>query len=527
MTQNTKVLVFGMDGATWDILGPLIEQGAVPTFARLVREGTHGPLASTVHPHSPTAWTSFLTGMNPGGHGIFDFTKRKTGSYDIEPVSTRTRGGKAVWHVLSEQGVRCGVLNVPMTYPPEKVAGYFVSGVFTTEPFGKFTYPVSLLDEMKEALGQPYIVDAHRRQFEKTGEEPDAAELRDFLEELRDVERRRTDATLFLMKKMNPRFVVHVATSTDRAQHTFWRYLADDQTNGAGQSEFRDAVASTYIALDAELKRLWDAMGEDTTVIVMSDHGGGPLKRVLFINAWLEQQGYLVTEQPAPLSRKALVRTAFRTAYTVGRKVLPKAIRHQIAGRVDVGHQTTMKFLRPRAIEWGKSRAFSEGTFGNIVLNVRGREPLGVVAPGADYEALRTEIRRKIEGLIDPATQAPCVERTYAREELYSGARLEHAPDIIVVLKPGYQMVGDFLAIHRGGRKTPTGTLFGSGDRNRFKISGIHSPTGVLLARGATVTPGTRIEGAAIIDLAPTILRMFGVSVPADMDGTVLEELAQ
>ncbi len=518
-----KVLVFGMDGATWDILQPLIDAGRCPTFARLQQGGAAGVLASTVHPHSPTAWSSFLTGMNPGGHGIFDFTKRKPGSYDIEVVSTRSRGGKAVWHVLSERGITCGVLNVPMTYPPEKVAGYFVSGVFTDNPFGNFSYPKTLLDDMKKALGHGYIVDAHRRQFEKTGEDPDPQELRDFLAELNDVERQRTDATLWLVQQHAPRFVVHVATSTDRAQHTFWRYLDATRADHDPRHEFARAIGETYVALDAELGRLCEAMGPDTTVLVMSDHGGGPLNRVLLVNAWLKAEGFLATV--VPRLRKRLVRMAFKNAYMLGKQVLPQGLRARIAGRVDAGRKTTMKYMRPTEMDWSKTRAFSEGTFGNIILNVRGREPEGIVEPGAEYERLRGEIRARLQALKDPATGQPCVEKTYSREELYSGSRLADAPDIIVVLKPGYQMVGDFLAIHRGGGKVPVGTLFGSGEGNRFKISGIHTPDGILIAHGPGIAAGTRIADARIIDLAPTILHTFGVEKPADMDGAILTEL--
>ena len=132
-----KVLVFGMDGADWDIMQPLIDKGDMPAMARLQREGAWGPLASTIHPHSPTAWASFLTGSNPGMHGIFDFVHRKPGTYEMEIFHTKLRGGKSLWQVLSQAGVRCGVMNVPMTHPPEKVNGYFVSGAFTTNAFAK------------------------------------------------------------------------------------------------------------------------------------------------------------------------------------------------------------------------------------------------------------------------------------------------------------------------------------------------------------------------------------------------------
>ncbi len=523
-----KVLVFGMDGADWQVLQPLIDSGRAPTLARLQREGVSGPLASTIHPHSPTAWSSFLTGMNPGKHGIFDFTKRKKGSYDTEVVSTRTRGGQAIWKILSQAGIRCGVMNVPMTYPPEKVAGFFVAGVFTSEPLANFTYPSDVLDDMKKVLGHPYLVEAVRPEFSASADVPDTQVLAKFLEEMKRCENERTDATLHLIQRFNTRYVVHVDISTDRAQHSFWRYWDKTHPLHEPDSPLADAINQTYITADANLGRLWKAMGEEeTTVLVLSDHGGGPFYRVMLINQWLEREGYLATVRPAAMSSRGLMKSVMRSAYQLAKKVLPKSVRTQIAGRVDVGRQNTVRLMRQAEVDYANTRAFTEGTFGNIVLNVRGREPQGTVAPGEEYEALRREMRAKLEAVIDPETGRNAITKTWNREELYSGDRIDIAPDIVAEMAVGYRVVGDFAAVHRGGAaKLPEGVVFASGRANPYKISGIHGPDGIFLAGGPGVARGLRVAQAHIYDLAPTTLALFGLPVPKEMDGTVIEGIS-
>ncbi len=524
--QTEKLLVFGMDSADWRVLQPLIDAGKVPSLARVLREGAHGDLLSTIHPHSPTAWSTFLTGMNPGGHGIFDFMELKPGSYEYTVVKTKSRGGKAIWQTLSEQGVSCGIVNVPMTFPPEKVRGFFISGAFSSDPFGDFSWPKPFLDEVKAKLGHGYRVDVHLREIEdKDGSAGEEKVLRDFLDELNEVEVERTEATLLGIQKFKPRFVVHVHTATDRAQHTFWQYL--DQTRGdySPSHPFAHAVDETYINADQQLAKLWAAMGEDTTVVIMSDHGGGSLRRVLLLNTWLEGEGYLTTEKPQPLSRKAILRSVFRHVVGVARKLLPTSVKIQLKGRFDVGGQTTLK-LAPRSTpDWAKTKAFSEGTFGNIRLNVRGRDPLGCVEPGAEYEALRGEIKRKLEALIDPETGVPAVQRVWLREELYHGTHIEKGPDIVVELKDGYQMVADIIDMMYGSKKEQTKSVFASGEGNRFKLSGIHGPVGIVLARGPGIAAGATIEKAHISDLAPTILMRFGLVPTPGMDGTPLDAL--
>ncbi len=255
----------------------------------------------------------------------------------------------------------------------------------------------------------------------------------------------------------------------------------------------------------------------------MSDHGGAPLNRVLFLNAWLEREGYLATVRPAPFSRAGLARGGFRATFRLAKRVLPQGLRARLKARVPAARGLAMTYLKPTAVRWPATRAFGEGTFGNICLNVAGRERDGVVQPGAAYDALCAEIRAKLESLVDPDTGTRVVERTYQRDELYHGAHVGAAPDIVVVLARGYQMIGDVLALVHD--TSAQAALIADATDNRFLLSGGHGPTGVLLACGRGIAPGTRLDGARLVDLAPTILARFGVTVPSAMDGRVVPAL--
>jgi predicted AlkP superfamily phosphohydrolase/phosphomutase len=507
--SERRVLVVGLDGVGWHDMRRICATG--PAAGRRGHEAVTGPLASTVHPHSPTAWSSFLTGMNPGKHGIYDFLRRRTGQYDIEVVSTRTRGGRALWSILSEAGISCGVMNVPMTYPPEKVRGFFVSGTFTSDPAGALTWPRSIGDELTRVLGAPYRADAHLSDLTAAVNPGDHRVLDAFIERVLAVEDARLRAMVHLIDRHRPRCAVYVATGTDRVQHSAW----DDPPR----------LAPIYRAAGRAIEELMRAMGEETTLIVMSDHGGAPLTRVMDITRWLEREGYWVGQRD-PLTREALAGAAVRGALRLAKATWPRGLRAALKARVPSARGLALRYRRAVPPDWSRTRAFAEGTYGNVVLNLRGREPRGIVAPGAEYTALCEDIRERLLAVVDPVTRARPVERVCLREELYHGPRVHEAPDVIAVLARGYQMVGDVLGLtHDPGDAEWTG-CFASAQPNRFGLTGTHGPVGGFVACGPGIVrrPGTAFP-AHITDLAPTILTLFGVPVPEDMDGRVLAEI--
>ena len=186
--ERERVLVIGIDGATFDLLTPWMEEGFLPNLAALMGSGSHGPLRSTIPPITASAWTSFQTGKNPGKHGLFDFTQYRPGSYETSYVNASSVLAEPLWQVLSRQGKRVVVINVPVTYPPRPVNGYLISGMLTPSMDVEFTYPPDLYQQMVREIGDYQIFLPARAALQMGS--------RDFVNRLRHLSRKRAEAAL-------------------------------------------------------------------------------------------------------------------------------------------------------------------------------------------------------------------------------------------------------------------------------------------------------------------------------------------
>jgi predicted AlkP superfamily phosphohydrolase/phosphomutase len=473
MALSTRpVVVFGIDGATHTLLDPFLSQGKLPNLSRLRQEGACGTLRSTIHPLTPAAWVSMVTGLNPGKHGVYDFRRRKASGYDWEFVNSQSWHGEPVWSILGSLGRKVGVFNVPMTYPPQPVNGFMVSGMGTPPGSRNFIYPSRLADRFKG-------------RFPDYAVEPDAV-TGDLVEYLQRLERsldQRMEALRFLWREnADLDFFMPVFIETDRLHHVFWRFLdpamADYHDPSAGL--WRERVAALYQKIDGVLGELWAWAGERRGyIVVVSDHGFGPLLKDVYMNKWLVDCGYLRLKSRAGAPDRA-------------------------------------SFFAQ--VDWSKSRAYSFGFFGNINLNLHGREPQGIVEPGRDAEDLKAELTARLLELADPETGEAIVDAVYRKEELYSGLHLDQAPDVLVVMR-------DYAYMTRDGYDFNSGQLVGPPMRynpNILAHSGNHRLEGILFMAGEGVRPGFNLQGAAITDVAPTLLYLAGAPVPAGLDGQVL-----
>jgi predicted AlkP superfamily phosphohydrolase/phosphomutase len=274
-------------------------------------------------------------------------------------------------------------------------------------------------------------------------------------------------------------------------------------------------VLEFHRKVDKDVGRLMAEAGPDTLVVVMSDHGFGPVHSFFLTNNWLASLGLLQFKQrPWTAFKKALFRLGFtplrmfRIAKSLGLGSLRKRVRFQqksgLLNRV---------FLSFDDVDWSRTRAFSIGSFGQVYINLAGVRPEGIVQPGDEYEALREQVAREALALTDPRTGEPLVERIYTREEIYSGPYANRTPDLIVQPR-GWEYMA-----------------FGHADFGSNKLvepiiglSGHHRPDGILILAGPGVKAGMPLEGANIMDLTPTLLHAIGVGVPRDLDGQVLSE---
>ena len=440
MSEQKRVLVVGLDGATFDLLRPWMEGGSLPNLAAIVRDGASGELQSTIPPNSAPAWTSFMTGMNPGKHGVYGFTRvDPREGYAIKVSSGADRRAQTVYQLLTEQGRRSIVLNVPMTYPPDPIDGLVVTGIDTPGLESQFTYPPELRDEIFR-LVPDYILDVRSWGVMAVGER--RAHILDDILRMVDTRKR---LALHLMRTQPWDLFTIVFTATDRVQHFFWRFL--DPTHPLYDPieapKYHDAILRVYRQIDQALGEMLACCGDETTVIVMSDHGFGPQHRLFRINQWLVENGFL---QLTYTTSNGLV----HRLSSVAQKWLYRRL-DSLVGLVRIALSDTakdrLKWLFPRLreqiasmytlsmIDWAATRAYHTGEFpGGMRVNLRGREVQGIVEPGAEYDAVCEAIRSGLEGYVDPDTGKRVVERVFQRDELHWGPYVDLAPDLITHL---------------------------------------------------------------------------------------------
>lgn len=517
--STRRVAIFGMDGADFALLRPWLKDNSLPCLARLYRNGAWGHLASTIPPYSPEAWSSFATGKNPGQHGVVNFVQPKSGSYELVFSTGATRRGKTFWQIAGEAGLAVGVINVPMTYPPQPVNGFMISGADTPGPQSEFVYPKELKAELLAAVGR---YDLHGDYWGRTTPQ-------EYLNRLIATVENHARAWQYLIERHSPDLFIGVFGSTDRAQHFLWRY-SDPAHPSYDGAEFGavNPLLAVYQAVDKAIGECLARLGDDVTVIIMSDHGGGPCNKAVYLDRWLQQQGLLVYKE----EKQRLSRSLKRRCYESARAFLPRwakdwakakwgEVRRQIEGSL---------LLDP--IDWAHTRAFFLGTESAYVyLNVAGRFPQGIIKPGREAEETSRRIAHDLAGLVDPESGEPVVESVFLRGELYRGKPEELAllPDLVVNWRGGY------VVRHAWGDSAaapeviidPSLKAGEAGHLMSLELCCSHRPNGMLILSGPEIAVGKEIEGARIIDLAPSALALLGVRAPADMDGVVLSALPQ
>jgi len=512
--RPARVMLVGFDGATLELIHAWAEAGLLPTFQRLMAQGAHGPLRSTMPPVTPAAWSTLATGMNPGKHGLFDFYARRKGSYETEVVNASHRRGASLWRLLSQAGKRVMVFNVPATYPPERVNGLMVSGLLTPADAADADWPPGLLQALKGAV--PDFSFYPPGIFSRGQDEA-------FLDEILAWDRRTLQATEFLLARQPCDFCFSVFIGIDIASHFLWRAMA---TQGASapadeprlRQRLAGAIQEVYCQADAILARLLELAGEGAQVIVVSDHGFGPLDRYMHINSWLQKRGYLKFKR-TPLGLAKIL------AYNLGitpLSVLEWTRRLGLGGQVQqtasqrnawLKSVVKLVFLSLADVDWSRTTAYSAGYGGPIFVNLKGREPQGIVEPGAGYEALLERLIADLRALRHPETGEPFVGEIYRPGDLYHGPYAHLAPDLLFLPRDWRDQaygVHDF-ASNRWLEPSP--------DR-----SGTHRMEGIFFMHGPGVHPGAVVEGSSLEDVAPTVLALMGVPIPKNMDGRVLSE---
>ena len=503
--MGSKVVVIGLDGAAPELIERWAEE--LPNLKRIIDGGVFGRLQTVIPPLSCPAWNCFATGKNPAKIGIFGFEHLDAGGPRI--ANAFMQDGPSLWELIGQQGQQVVVLNVPCTYPIRPVNGVLVSGFLTPPSARDYVFPPSLRRELERAAGGYEIDFSLFSQLGIRGKEGL------FLEGLYRVMGKQAGVAKLLIEGHPWNFFMVVFTAPDRIQHWFWHHM--DETHPRHDPvlarRFGNAIKVCYQRLDAIVGELMAAVDQDTTLLLLSDHGFGPLHSRFLINDWLVREGYLILKDRRPqslMARIGLTRVQVRGVLWKLRLLWLLELAKPLIPRRIVETVPLHPHLFAGGVDWTRTRAYSlaEG-IGTIYINHE-RRPGGIVRFGGEYERLREEIVGKLRQLRHPRTGRPLVdEKIFFREEIYAGRHLEQAPDICCSLD-GHRIEA-FPKI--GGR-----TAFIEDAR-----SGGHRPDGVWMMGGPDVRPGLTLD-AHIMDLAPTTLHLMNLPVLAAMDGRVLRE---
>lgn len=488
----SRTLVIGLDAATWRVMSPLIKQKKLPNIQYLIQTGVSGKLRSTVPPMTPPAWTSIVTGVNPGKHGIYDFIKQDRDTYRIIPVEYWKMKRPAIWDLFNMQNKKVGVFNFPQAFPPPEIDSFFISGIFSPK-HKDIAYPSELNKFLKSKGYRIYPRFEARNGVKRYFNE---------VKKLTEIQCS-TAIELMLTKEWDLFWIVF--QGIDWIQHYLW------SSTVSGES----AVAAFYRYMDKVVGRFLDHAEKDWNILILSDHGFQKIKAEIHLNRILEKWGYLKRRKVSEKKARKIKKTAVRTGWEFAQK-LPFFIKQVIRRNITEGLRKEIKKVRrehlnlPKVIDWEKTKAFSFGYMGRIYIHEKGKYSKGIVNSGAEYENLCEEIIEKLKTLVNPYDQAPIVGDIFHKKDIYSGEQIDYAPDIIFNSSHfEYMCYGDF------GDSWMNSPLDRQAD---------HDMDGIYIIKGTGIRKNISID-AQVIDITPTLLYLQGLPILKEMDGRVLLEL--
>lgn len=505
-----RVLVIGIDGATFRLMRPLMQQGYMPFLSAVEQRGALGTLNTIYPPVTAPAWSSFMTGKNPGKHGVYEFLHRKRGTFEQIPVNAKMLGSETLWEMMSRAGKHMVVVSVPLCYPPFPVNGTLMSDFLAPKGARDLSYPPELLKEVEDKFGEYLLY--HKQVYTKDN-------VGNVLAELEEHTEYRQRVSEYLLKRDPWDFAMVYFEGTDRLQHELWHIIdpTSPMHDKAEAAQYAERTRNYYRVLDEDVRKLAALARQqdpDTTVILMSDHGFGAIHKFVNFNIWLLKEGFLRLKQDIPTQVK---RVLFEMGFTpsLGYKLSMNfgfanlRLSQGMTNRNQILDWVRRGFLSFRNVDWSRTRAFSSGNYGQIFINLQGREPYGSVAP-QEVEQVRGDITARLTELRDPQTGEKIVARIYAQPEIFWGPFVDDAPDVAFLLAENYKALG---TLEFASNKIIEPAFGNSGD---------HRMDGFVGMYGKEIKPGVKIENANIMDIAPTILYLMGLPIPSDLDGKVL-----
>lgn len=481
---TVRTLLIGLDGATYTLLDPLVAEGVMPNLGRIMAGGVRAVLKSTLHPLTPPAWATLMTGMNPGNHGVFDFIRvERDGARPSYTLATSDDlKAPTIWQIASAAGLRATTLNFPVMFPAKPIEGVVIPGYVPWSYLGRAIHPRSVFRMLKERGVFKAAEMSTDWQHERKAVQGLAENQLDEWVQFHITRERRWQATLETLMDEEPSALTAVLfDGVDRIQHLCW-HLIDPATRadhtGPEAEATRALVLQYYRELDGFIGRLVERAGPEAQVFIVSDHGFARAgNRIFYANTWLAEQGWLGWNPDTPLDDQ---------------------------GRVALDENTEASTL----IDWAGTRAYALSSSSNAIFIRRAAAPGAPGVPAGEYAAFRAELIARLKALVDPATGRPVVREVWTREEAFPGRHTDRAPDLTLQLADY-----SFLSVLRADaplkdRRVPYAT---------------HHPDGIFVATGRGLAAGARPGPFAIADVAPTVLHALDLPVPTAMEGRVAE----
>ncbi len=482
-------MVIGLDGASFNFLGPFCDLGVMPHLERFRRGGSYGELVSAYPPITPAAWVTFMTGMLPGKHHVLDFEQFRFVDNSLRYNTSADIHAATIWRIVSDAGRKAAAINVPMTYPPEEVNGIIIAGHNVPNPESPYTYPEDFKAKLLEQIPDYLQVKPERGDIE----EP--AIFDSFVTALTKTVEHYYEATRFVDTQIEWDLLMTVFPHTDMGHHV-WRYMDPEISQQYPQR--RERIMGIFRKLDEALGKLFALADErGAQVVIMSDHGHGRQAGWVRANKLLQKWGYITMIGKCQWFLRRMVREyqkwRYKDKYTRPARLVDEKL----------------------GIDWSRTKAAVCHTamWGFLYLNVRGRQPEGIIEPGEAYEACRNDLIERFRAEKDPFTGEPLFTDVIKPETAYGESTVPwDSPDLLLTPQEG-------MKVNRRtrGKWTVKHT-------DPATAEGTHLLHGLWMASGETIKAGQNFQ-ANIQDISPTLLTMLGIPVPKDMDGKVMLDI--
>jgi predicted AlkP superfamily phosphohydrolase/phosphomutase len=499
-----KVILIGIDGATPQLVNTWVKDGLLPTFKHIKHQGCSGHLASTIPPFSAPAWTSIVTGCNPGKHGIYGF--ESTGTLTPHLITSKYRKAPAIWNYLTHIGVNNIIVNVPGSYPPDNIKGVMITGLLTPSFDSEFTYPQSIKQRLnKEDLGDYELEHFWLEDFSRSRMKKRAPEK--LLTLINDQMQSRATVALNLMQSMPWDFAMIVFRGTDTAQHFLFHR--------------KDLLLQCYQKVDTLINQIINRY-PDASIVIVSDHGFEPIKKVLYPDNVLYNSGYLTPIWDPLKNYSSLLLAILNQILQKFLGILPSSF---LRKSPKLKQLLLSRATKENLIDFSKTKAFSTADGRGLQICFKTKYEKGIVLEKESHQ-IQEDLKKLFQSLKDPHTAQPLIKQVYSSDEVY-GHDAHEPPDIILAPKQGItasewirypQNIKELLQTQP--RALPIVNYQDVAGR-----SGDHAEYGIFYATGKNVKTNHIVESISVEDILPLIFSLLNKTPPPSITGKIPYEI--